>query len=137
MKRIRSLFSHKPIERQVLLGLAAMRATLTGAASVSFMHLTGGMPFMVFALPIVACVVSVISADWLERGLRMLALGYVDNIRVSPRGEWEGWNGPTREDEMAGWRLTLREPIYPDQGLYPEPLPTFRERVRALPSVLW
>lgn len=122
----------------MLLNLAALRNGLVALGSLALLDWQASVldPLMATALvPCNAALIALVSADVLERALRTMALGYADNVNVSPRGELEGWNGPTRREHENGWRLRMFLPVFPDDpgpGHYPFPIPTFWGRVRAL-----
>lgn len=136
--RLLSLCSYRCFERRVLLDLAALRAGLTalcGALLFDWQAAALGGLVAVILVPCNAVGVALGSADFLERAMRMLAFGYADNLNVSPRGELEGWNGPTDRAHEAEWRRRMFQPVWPDDpgpGLYPEPIPTLRGRLRAV-----
>ena len=137
MRRIKALFSFRCYERRVLLNLAALRNTLVVNGALAMLAGHGvTIPGWAYLLgPCYGVLAALISADWIEHYARLLILGYATNIRVSARGELEGWNGPTHEEQEAEWRRLLRWPIFPDDpgpGVYPAPIPTFWGRVRAI-----
>ena len=104
--------TYRPYERQVLLHLAALRAGVPAGAALLFWSATisQGWP-VALSLPATACVAawaSLVSADFLEHGLRKWWLGYAFNPFVSAIGEWEGWMGPTDPNDAVGivtWNL--------------------------------
>ena len=144
MKRLRSLFSYRCFERRVLLNLAALRNGLVALGSLGMLDWQAPIlgPLVATALvPCNAVLVALVSAAFVERAGRLLARGYVDNLNVSPRGELEGWNGPTNRRYETEWRRRMFTPVWPDDpgsdvtgevGHYPFPIPTFWGRVRAL-----
>ena len=136
--RLRSLCSYRCFERRVLLDLAALRAGLTACGAALLLDwqasILGAAPAVIL-VPCNATFVALISADFLERVFRMLALGYVDNVNVSPRGELEGWNGPTDRADEVEWRRRMFIPVWPDDpgpGHYPYPIETLTGRLRAI-----
>lgn len=138
VSRIVSLFSYRCYERRVLLNLAALRAGLCGLVPAWLFHVQQDAFPLSVAIALIPCnaaLVALIAADWLERYGRLLIFGYASNIRVSPRGELEGWNGPTHREQEATWRALLDVPIFPDDpgsGRYPPPIVGFWNRVRAI-----
>lgn len=138
MGRFTSLFSYRVFERRVLLDLAALRAgggAILGATA--YTAVVDHWPWWATIPFVASCGVfwALISADWIERALRVLAFGYQDNVNVSPRCELEGANTPTRREHEAEWRRRMFTPVWPDDpgpGHYPYPIPTFSGRLRAL-----
>jgi hypothetical protein len=142
MSRLRSLFSFKCFERRVLLDLAALRAGGGGIVGATVALALPDWPAPALVVMVACCAVlwALLSADFLERALRLLAFGEVDNVNISARCELEGANTPTHRDHEAEWRRRLRIPVWPDDpgpGLYPAPIPTLRGRLRALVKGEW
>ena len=63
-----------------------------------------------------AWVGSLISADFVEHGIRRLVLGYSYNPNVSAQGELEGWTGPTDSQHYLVWRELQFTPLRPWDG---------------------
>lgn len=133
LARFVSLGSYRCFERRVLLDLAALRAG--GGALVALVGYEWQAPLLggvaILLAPCNAVLWALICADFLERALRMLAFGYVDNVNVSPRCELEGGNMPTEREHEAEWRKWLLVAVWPDEKYQP-PIPTLAGRVRAL-----
>ena len=91
-----------PHERKILLALAIMRAVLSVSPCWVFTNWK-----IASILSILAPLCALFSADFIENRLRKWLLGYSYNPNVSAIGEWEGYNGPTRQEDEAQWRAEL------------------------------
>lgn len=137
-RRLRSLFSYKCFERRILLDLAGLRngaGALSALALFIWQYETVGALAAVILVPCNGVLWALISADFIERALRMLAFGEVDNVNISARCELEGANVPTHREQEPEWRQRLRRAVWPDDpasGEYDPPIPTMRGRLRAI-----
>lgn len=105
IERLKDIFfTPHPYERDVLLCLAWFRAvfvTVTGFLTAWGLYTLARIypgelwPVVwIIVLLIEPFLVALISADFIEHGLKRLMLGYTYNPRVMAAGELEGWTGP-------------------------------------------
>ena len=136
--RFVALGSYRCYERRVLLDLAAFRNGLVALGSLGMLDWQApivGAGAAILLAPCNGVLLALVSADFVERAGRILALGYADNVNVSARCELEGANTPTKREHEAEWRHWMFKPLWPDDpgpGHYLYPIPTFWGRVRAL-----
>ena len=88
------IWTTHPYERQVLILLMWLRVSLVALISILvWKWLTKWTftrtPFKVLALTVVAFLVAIVSADFVEHSLKQLTLGYTYNPRVMAIGEFE------------------------------------------------
>jgi hypothetical protein len=58
---------------------------------------------VILTLALLAPTVAWISADFVEHYAMKPAFGTTYNPFVRAPGEWEGWNGPTRSEDLRAW----------------------------------
>ncbi len=112
LERFTSLASYKPWERRRLLDLAVLRNTLVSlfALGMAWVRVQQGVwpPWLILTLvPCDACLMALISADWIEHALKMLIFGYTDNPNVFARGELEGANTIMVAEQEEEWRARM------------------------------
>jgi len=102
------LWTSHTYERQVLILLMWLRVSLVALASiVVWKWLTKWTftrtAFKVLALMVVAFIIALVSADFVEHYLKKITLGYTYNPRVMSVGELECSNVPTYKKILPLW----------------------------------
>jgi hypothetical protein len=105
-----------PKERVILLCLAAWRALFTGSAALLGYYTAVRASIEPFAFPLAmlfAVLAALVSADVIEHWAKVPLLGTNYNPYVMAIGEWEGWMGPTRSEDVPAWREQMCKPQPP------------------------
>ncbi len=139
LERLTSLASYKPWERRRLLDLAALRNALVslGALGLAWVRVQQGWPTgLILALvPCDACLIALVSADWVEHTLKRLIFDYDYNPNVFARGELECANTVMVAEQESEWRARMWTHLAigddPGSRHYDFPRP-WRQRWRAL-----
>lgn len=135
--RLRGFGSWQPYERVVLLNVSGVRDVLVGLAALGAWTVASGQgwPWW-WALPWAASTATfaaLLSADFIEPVLLMLALGYNQNPNVMATGEKERYAGATDVAYRDQWEREKYLPLVPPPnprwqgdpgpGHYPYPRP--------------
>ena len=106
LERWSSLGSYQPWERRRLLDFACLRVMLTVDGALGMLAWQGAtIPWWAYGLgPCYGILAALISADWIEHGLKRLIFGYTYNPNVMARGELEGSNTIMVAEQESAWR---------------------------------
>ena len=130
IERFTSLGSYKPWERRRLLDLACLRNTLVALLVLwlASVRVTQGWPVWLITMlaPCDACLMALVSADFVEHFFKRLLLGYSYNPNVMAMGELEGSMTPMSAEYAERWEREKFTPVAfwhgdPGSGRYERP----------------
>mgnify|MGYP001562051395 CR=1 FL=1 len=102
------IWTTHPYERQMLILLMWLRVSLVALAAITVWWWLTKWTFTrtlykVLAMPVLAFLVALGSADFVEHYAKDIFFGYTDNPRVMAKGELECWTGPNNKEYLTLW----------------------------------